>query len=331
MDTSKIRRELGWSEEMSFEEGLKVAVGWYVQNIELKVDRERILVFGAGGWIGGKFCHLLLEQGIDFVTSKCRVGQDSDETVEKEVLSAAPSNVVSFIGRACEPECNDVDYLEGGPDKLVFNLRDNLYAAVLLAEICQKVKIHFTYLGCGCIFNYTEKRPPGGRPYTEDDVPNFFSSSYAVVKGYTDRLMHHYKNALNVRIRFPIANEVHSHNIVTKLAGCSEIYSMPNSVTVLSELLPVLLDLVKKRHVGTVNLVNHGVIDHEQILTEYIKHVDPTHKYELATADDCSVKHCNCFLDTKMLEAYPEVSSAKEAVSAAIQTMPAKIQRVMKS
>lgn len=328
MDSTKIREELGWSEQIPFTDGLKATVSWYVQNMGLKMERERILVFGAAGWIGGQFCRLLQEQGIDFLASKSRVGEDSDKMVEEEVLAAAPSHIVSFIGRAYGPGNNTIDYLE---ERLVINLRDNLFATVLLADICQKLKIHFTYIGSGCIFNYIEDQPTTLPSHTEDDVPNFFGSSYSIVKGYTDRLMHHYENTLNVRVCFPISDEVHPRNIVTKLACYPKIYSMPNSVTVLPELLPVLLDLVRKQHVGTINLVNHGTIDHEQILTEYIKHVDPSHKYELIISDDSDEllsklkkKRCNCFLDTKVLEAYPQVSSAKEAVSAAVQTMAKK-------
>ena len=46
-------------------------------------------------------------------------------------------------------------------------------------------------------------------------MPNFFGSSYSVVKGFTDRLMKLYdENVLNLRIRMPITGEQNSRNFI---------------------------------------------------------------------------------------------------------------------
>ena len=329
MDSKKIQQELGWTAKTAFEVGLKSTIEWHLSNKDKWQSEESILIYGAGGWIGGQFSRLLQEQGIRFVAGKSRIGDDPDSTIEKEILELCPSHVISFIGRTHGPGNNTIDYLEGSPDKLAINLRDNLFGPVTLAEICRKHNIHFTYIGSGCLFTYSEDRPVGSAPITEDEPPNFFGSSYSVTKGYTDRLMHHYGNVLNIRMRLPISSEVHPRNLITKLAGYPKIMSAPNSVTVLPELLPALLQLMRKKHVGTVNLVNHGTIDHEEILSDYIKYVDPSHTYELIRMNDSSdfakalgSKRSNCHLDTAILsELCPQVSSAKEAVRAAIKKM----------
>ncbi len=329
MSSEKLRGELGWSEQTTFEVGLKSTIEWCLGNKDKQQSKEMVLVYGAGGWIGGQFTRLLQEQGVNFEAGKNRMGNDPDESIEKEILEAAPSHVVSFIGRAHGPGCNTVDYVEGGPEKLAINLRDNLFGPMLLAEICRKHNIHFTYIGSGCIFTYNEKHPIGGSPVTEDETANFFGSSYSVAKGYTDRLMSHYGNVLNLRIRLPISEEVHQRNSITKLAKYPKILSVPNSVTVLPDLLPAVLQLMKRKHVGTVNLVNHGIIEHEDILSDYIKYVDPSHTFELMRLDDSSElaktlkkTRCNCHLDSTILsELCPQVSNAKDAVRAAIIKM----------
>lgn len=326
MSSEKLQRELGWSEQTPFEIGLKSTVEWCLANKEKKQSELMVLVYGAGGWIGGQFTQLLQEQKVEFIAGKGRIGDHLDETIEKEILEAAPSHVVSFIGRAHGPGNNTVDYVEGGPEKLAINLRDNLFGPMLLAEICRKHNIHFSYIGSGCLFTYSEEHP---NPIGEDELPNFFGSSYSVTKGFTDRLMSHYGNVLNLRIRLPISDEVHPRNSITKLAGYPKILSVPNSVTVLPDLLPALLVLMKKKHVGTVNFVNHGTLEHEEILSDYIKYVDPSHTYELMRLDNTSEfasvlkkKRCNCHLDSTILsELCPQVSSAKEAVRAAIKKM----------
>lgn len=68
-------------------------------------------------------------------------------------------------------------------------------AIVVLAQLCSAQKIHFTYLGTGCIFDYDEDQHPREKEvngFKEIDKPNFFGSQYSVVKGVTDQLMNLY-------------------------------------------------------------------------------------------------------------------------------------------
>ena len=46
-------------------------------------------------------------------------------------------------------------------------------------------------------------------------------------------------------------------------------------MSVLPELLPILIDLSKKEHLGTINLTNPGYISHNEILKMYKEIVDP--------------------------------------------------------
>ena len=242
---------------------------------------------------------------------------------------ASPTHVASFIGRTHGPGSNTVDYLEGGPDKLVIHMRDNVYGSLLLAEICRKFGIHFTYIASGCLFTYDEEHPVGSKPFTENDRPNFFGSSYSVAKGYTDRLMHHYDNVLNVRMRLPVSSDVSSRNLITKITSYKRIMNIPNSVTVLPELLPVLLKLMKKRHTGTLNLVNHGCVERTDVLEAYEEIVDPSLEYEVVDESDqsefatrlrSSRSNNNCYLSTdRLAQLAPEVSEAKEAVTRIIK------------
>ena len=327
MDASKLQAELDWKEKVSFPEGLRQTVSWYLENQGAKAGREKVLLYGANGWIGGQFVTLLEKEGVDYAVGKKRLGDDPDGTIEEEILSVSPTHVASFIGRTHGPGNNTADYLEGGPDKLVINVRDNLYGPLLLAELCRKFGIHLTYFGSGCIFNYDEQHPIGSNPFTEDDRPNYFGSSYSVVKGYTDRLMHHYNNVLNVRVRFPISSDTGSSNIIRKIVSYRRIMSVPNSVTVLPVLLPILLKLMKKRHTGTINLVNPGCVEHMDILEVYKEAVDPSIKYELIDEDEDSdlarrlrSRRCNCYLSTDLLsQLAPEVLDSKDAVTSTVK------------
>jgi len=242
-----------------------------------------VLVFGGNGWIGSKVVELLQNANIKVIKSLCRA--DDIKMIQRELdLIKNVTHIMSFIGRTHGVYENEVigtiDYLEK-PGKLVENINDNLFSPIGLAEISKKNGIHFTYLGTGCIFEYDEQKHIYGDQETgflESDLPNFFGSSYSIVKGYTDRLMQllYSDSTLNARIRMPITDEQGSpRNFITKITTYKKVCSIPNSMTVLDELLPVLIEMALNKQVGTVNLTNPGLISHNEILEMYKEIVDP--------------------------------------------------------
>jgi 3,5-epimerase/4-reductase len=284
------------------------------------------LIFGANGWIGSKVYDLLVSRGIR--VEKSNVRADDLESVEKEIESLVGiTHVMSFIGRThgiYEGETiTTIDYLEK-PGKLVENVKDNLYAPIILSNVCKKYGIHFTYLGTGCIFDYDDNHLYGDETlgFKEHDKPNFFGSSYSIVKGFTDRIMHELFNedVLNVRIRMPITSEINSRNFITKITSYKKICSIPNSMTVLDNLLPVMINYALKNKKGTINLTNPGLISHNEILHMYKEIVDPDFTWENFSIDDqnriLASKRSNNCLDTKMLENDNEnnILSIKDAI-----------------
>ena len=286
-----------------------------------------ILIFGANGWIGSKVNNLLINYNNTITVHKAQSRADDTVAVEKELNSFpnAVTHVMSFIGRThgiYEGQTIDtIDYLEK-PGKLVENMRDNLFSPLVLAEICKKRNIHFTYLGTGCIFDYYETHPLGqiNTGFVEDDKPNFFGSSYSIVKGYTDRLMQTIYNAtaLNVRIRMPITDEISPRNFITKITNYERICSTPNSMTVLNDLLPVLIDMALKGQLGTVNLTNPGIITHNEILEMYKEIVDPNFSWTNFSIEEQNAilasKRSNNCLNTEKLESIASVKDIKTSV-----------------
>jgi hypothetical protein len=115
-----------------------------------------------------------------------------------------------------------------------------------------KNNIHFTYLGTGCIFDYDNIHLFGDdtKGFKEEELPNFFGSSYSIVKGYTDCLMQllYKDSALNLRIRMPITDEVNERNFITKITNYKKVCSIPNSMSVLDELLPLLIEYALEKN-----------------------------------------------------------------------------------
>ena len=270
------------------------------------------LLYGGNGWIGSKVYDLLVSMGLKVVKSKCRA--DDYESIETEISSfEGLTHVMSFIGRTHGvydgETISTIDYLEK-PGKLVENLKDNLYGPILLSSICKKYGKHFTYLGTGCIFDYDDNHLYGDEltGFKESDQPNFFGSSYSIVKGYTDKLMHELFNddVLNIRIRMPITSEIISRNFITKITNYKKICSIPNSMTVLDNLLPVMIQYALSNRKGTINLTNPGLITHNEILEMYKEIVDPDFTWENFSIDEqnniLASKRSNNCLDTTSLE-----------------------------
>ena len=282
------------------------------------------LIYGHRGWIGGQFIKLLESGRIDFVKGEARLELISD--VESEIQTVNPTHVIAFTGRTHGSingkEYTTIDYLEQ-PGKLVENVRDNLFAPMTLANLSTKYNYHFTYLGTGCIFESTQTNPE----FDESSTPNFFGSSYSIVKGYTDQLMHNYSDTtLNVRIRMPITADLNPRNFITKILRYEKICSMPNSMTVLPELLPILLDMIANKLTGTINLTNPGTITHNEILEMYREMVRPEFKWTNFTVDEqnciLAAGRSNNKLDTSLLESmYPNVTPIHAAIRKIMQTM----------
>jgi len=282
-----------------------------------------VLLYGSKGWIGGQFVEILKKNNITFTCGKARI--ENEEDLQTEFNDVKPTHVVSFIGRTHGTINNKaystIDYLEE-KGKLYENVRDNLFSPLILADLCKKQNIHYTYLGTGCIFKFDDSHPSDTeeRGFTEASSPNFFGSSYSVVKGFTDRLMKLYEtNVLNLRIRMPITGEKNTRNFITKITNYDKICSMPNSMTVLPELLPFVLDMMKKEVTGTVNLTNPGLITHNEILQMYKEIVDHSFTWKNFTQEEqlaiLAADRSNNHLDTRKLETlYPEVKHIRDSV-----------------
>lgn len=283
----------------------------------------KILVYGSKGWIGQQFISILKSNTYEYFEGKSRV--DNIQDIENELNNISPTHVISFIGRTHgkigDKEYTTIDYLEK-EGKLFENIRDNLFSPIVLAEICTRRGIHYSYLGTGCIFKFDDQHPFGKEEngFTEESLPNFFGSSYSIVKGFTDRLMKlHQSSVLNLRIRMPITGEENPRNFITKIVNYERICSVPNSMTVLPELLPCVLDMMQKKITGTINLTNPGLISHNEILEMYREIVEPYFTWKNFTQEEqrkiLDADRSNNYLETTLLTSmYPHIKNIKESV-----------------
>ena len=273
-----------------------------------------VLIYGPNGWIGRQIIFTMTEKNISFTNGISRC--DDMIALTAEIDSVNPTHVICAIGRTHANGINTIDSLEE-KDMLITNITDNLYAPLCIAQVCKSKNIHMTYLGTGCIFN--RDMETHSYQYTEEDDPDFFGSSYSVVKGTTDKLMKNmfHDTVLNVRIRMPIIDDLEcKRNFVTKILTYPNICSIPNSMTYLPELIPIMIDMLMKKEVGTINLVNPGIISHNQILELYKSNVDGTKTCTNISIEEqnkiLKSKRSNNWLSTEKIESMYKINSISD-------------------
>lgn len=269
----------------------------------------RWLIVGPNGYIGKQITQQIHETwpSDSIVEMKEHIYSVADEQKIRNLLkSEQPDIVVICIGRTyLQGQKGNVDDLQN-ISALPVNLRDNLEVPLMIAAVSQQYSFirKVVYLGTGCIFQQPETAP------TENDLGTFTGSCYSTVKGVTDRLFHLtslFPKLINVRLRMPVTFDTSSRNLISKLKSFKKVIEIPNSISVLPTLWPILLTAARQStFTGTLHLVNPGSMTHPEILQLYKQYVDPTHTYEIMTTDQqrgmLQAERSNVVLDTKTIE-----------------------------
>jgi len=84
-------------------------------------------------------------------------------------------------------------------------------------------------------------------------------------------------------------------------------------------LLQYVVDMMKNKTTGTINLTNPGLISHNEILEMYKEIVDPTFTWQNFNIEEqrsiLAAERSNNYLDTTKIETlFPEIDNIKVAV-----------------
>lgn len=277
-------------------------------------DPSRFLIWGGEGWIAGHLKSLLKEHGRDVHTTTTRM--EDRQAVLNELDRIKPTRVLNAAGCTGRP---NVDWCEDNKESTV---RSNVVGAINLTDCCYLKGIHCTVFATGCIYEYNDDHPIGGCGYTEDDPPNFTGSFYSETKGHVEpvsrvvafddscsnkhpQVMKYYDNCLILRLRMPVSDDLHPRNFVTKIIGYERVVDIPNSNTLLHDLLPAAILMANHKVTGVYNFTNPGAISHNEVLTLFQEIVRPTFTFKNFTVEEqakiLKAGRSNCELDTTKL------------------------------
>lgn len=267
---------------------------------------HRFLVFGGvTGWAGQKVVNMI--KGGGYTVKGTRIRLENREQIEREIDDFQPTHIINCAGATGKP---NVSWCDHNKETTV---RANVIGALNLIDVAFLRGIHVTNLSTGCIYCYDgpfsmeDGKWNISNQFAESDEPNFLGSWYSRTKAYVDRiLLHSYDNVLTLRLRMPISDDLYKKNFVTKIKSYAKIINVPNSMSVLHDLLPLLAAMSDKKFTGLYNFTNPGVISHNQVLDYFKQILDPNLKYENFTQEEhdelLKVPRSNNKLDTTKLE-----------------------------
>lgn len=271
---------------------------------------------------------LLLKEGIECAAAGSRL--ENREAVDKELDTYKPTHVFNAAGITGRP---NIDWCE---DHKPETIRTNVIGTLNLADLCMMKDIHCTVYATGCIFKYDDEHKLGsGVGFKEESFPNFAESFYSETKGYMEQMLKCYPNCLVLRVRMPISDDLIHRNFVTKIVKYERVVNIPNSMTVLHEMLPASLAMAKAELRGVYNFTNPGVISHNEVLDLYTKYIDPMYTYKNFTVEEQSkilkAGRSNNELDTtKLMADMPEgvvINDIKTACDLCFQRMKVNLEK----
>jgi len=272
-----------------------------------------VLIFGKSGWLGGQLGELCANKGVKFQFASARL-EDRAALVE-EFERVKPTHILNAAGVTGRP---NVDWCESHKEE---TLRVNVIGTMNVADVANERGIHVTLFATGCIFEYDDAHPLGsGIGFKEEDTPNFHGSFYSHTKALVEDMMRNYPNVCILRVRMPIGDDLSFHrNFIYKISKYEKVVNIPNSMTVLPEMMPISLEMARRGLTGVYNFTNPGVVSHNEILQMYKDYYDPAFTWRNFSLEEQAkvivAARSNNELDcTKLKAEFPELLSIKDSL-----------------
>lgn len=118
----------------------------------------------------------------------------------------------------------------------------------------------------------------------------------------------------------PISSDLNNpRNFITKISRYNKVVNIPNSMTILDELLPISVEMAKRNLSGIWNFTNPGVVSHNEILEMYKAYIDPGFKWTNFTLEEqakviVAPRSNNELNASKLKKEFPELLSIKESL-----------------
>lgn len=263
-------------------------------------------------WMSRQFIKEFEKKEFEYILNDI---DEADNNLLSKIIEKNISHVIYFNNFLIEDELEDLELMD--------NLKNNLLIPSKIALFCQKYKIHFTYIGTGDIYNYknTDKKRT---PFNEEDEPNNFNSNFNSIRCCVDRLLK-LTDTLNLRFRSPITSDLNDNgNYLKKILKSLKINNLKNSISVLDELIPLAIEMMINKKIGTYNFTNPGIISQNEILQIYKEFYDTNYSWNCldnVMEKKYEKKNIKCHLDSSLLELNYNVNPVKISIKKLLENI----------
>ena len=205
----------------------------------------KILLFGPKSWLATMLWKELEKRGHQVVGCHHDINHSDRFTDDVDV-------VVNCAART------NIDWCENNKWATLWS---NTLGAYNLARACQLSGKKYVLVSSACIFeslNETDWKDEFSKPN-----PQCF---YAETKAMAEKLVREINpDTLIIRIRLPLSEVPHPRNTINKLLTYNKLQTNQESVTVMEDAIPVMIDLMERQEVGPFHLINEGTISPDEI------------------------------------------------------------------
>ena len=133
-------------------------------------------------------------------------------------------------------------------------------------------------------------------------------------------LLKEFDNVCTLRVRMPISSDLQNpRNFISKIVHYQKIVNIPNSMTILDELLPISLEMAKRNLTGIWNFTNPGAVSHNEIMEMYKEYINPELTWVNFTLEEqakviVAARSNNEMDASKLSKEFPEMLPIKESL-----------------
>ena len=349
IDCSKLHA-LGWKQKVSWEDGLKETIEWYVENDESSGywgDVSGALLAHSTGStqaniLGDVYSTLAEmtasekeeEEAAKYEEKKpvflvygrkgligSKLGMHLTELGHKWAYGRAQledrESVKDDMDRSgcthivCDIDANASTYVGYGEDYVTETVRANVIGILSMCDVARQKSVHVTNFVMGCIYKDDAEYTPDAKP--REDGMNYCGSFYP------EMMLRHYTNVMQFCVHMPIDGDLQNpRNLITKISNRPKVCHVRYSFTVLEEFVPIAVDGALRGLTGSYNWTNPGSISHNEILKLYREYLHPEFTWDNFTKEEeaelMNAPRSNTMHDGNMRRTFPQVLDIKASI-----------------
>ena len=278
-----------------------------------------IILFGATGYIGSEFKKQLAELKLPvfiWPNAKKTTFKDLELWYEEAgyPLIGAVINAAGYTGKPNVDSCeiHKADTIHG-----------NIVWLQILTDWCILNDIPLGHVSSGCIY---EGRRNDGKPFTEEDVPNFSfdynnSSFYSGTKVIAENIVKKHEKHYIWRLRIPFEEYDNSRNYISKILKYEKLLDAENTVSNKQEFVSACIQTIQKEvPYGTYNVANGGYITTKSVVEKLKSTIAKDKTFTFVEEDEfykniVKTPRSNCVMSNeKLLSTGIKMRTADEAL-----------------